>query len=314
MTSLAKELLKQPYHVCALLIGAFLVVLPTVTIDKTHNWTSHPPTTFIPVGVGLFLLCVSIFMFAWQAYEQIRKINSNIEGGVDLSKIKEENGAISTTVNGCEIRVVYGNINDARPENTLIVLPCNEYFDDRCVDDARSALGSYINKIFDGQTADFVSLMKVECIKKFGQGKKQQKTESSKGESFGPGRCLLIINPLKRRTSIALLSTTTQRAGHGLSAQISYLLDGIRELVSCLADEQINDVAMPILGAVHGGINPPLALVGLILAIAEAARHGQGGQQLRRVTIVVYRRVPEEVGIVDPVVARRVLALVASPS
>jgi hypothetical protein len=39
---------------------------------------------------------------------------------------------------------------------------------------------------------------------------------------------------------------------------------------------------MPILGVGHAGIYKPLALVGLLLAVAEAARYGQGGpSQLR---------------------------------
>ena len=47
---------------------------------------------------------------------------------------------------------------------------------------------------------------------------------------------------------------------------------------------------MPILGAGHGRIDPPLAFVGLLLAVAEAARYGQGGQRLRKVTIIVFKR------------------------
>jgi hypothetical protein len=69
---------------------------------------------------------------------------------------------------------------------------------------------------------------------------------------------------------------------------------------------------MPVLGAGHGHIHASLALVGLILAVAEAARYGQGGQRLRRVTIVVFRRDAASAAEVDPIVIRRTLALVGS--
>ena len=69
---------------------------------------------------------------------------------------------------------------------------------------------------------------------------------------------------------------------------------------------------MPILGAGHGGIDPPLAFVGLLLAVAEAARYGQGGQRLRRVTIVVFKRDADSPAVVDRVVIRRALALIGS--
>jgi len=32
------------------------------------------------------------------------------------------------------------------------------------------------------------------------------------------------------------------------------------------------EVVMPVLGSGHGGIDPPMAFVGLVLAIAEVAR------------------------------------------
>lgn len=87
----------------------------------------------------------------------------------------------------------------------------------------------------------------------------------------------------------------------------------MRELVARLADGRLNEIAMPVLGAGHGRIDPPLALVGLLLAIAEAARYGQGGQGLRRVTIIVFKRDADTAAQIDPVVIRRALALIGSP-
>src|SRR5262249_40140788 len=136
--------------------------------------------------------------------------------------------------------------------------------------------------------------------------------DDERAESFGPGRCVLLIKPLNRSVSVALVSTTTQRAGEGLSARISYLFDGMREMVTRLADARLKEVTMPILGSGHGGIDPPLAFVGLLLALAEAARYGQGGQRLRRVTIVVFKPEPNGSAVVDKLVVRRALALIGS--
>ena len=85
---------------------------------------------------------------------------------------------------------------------------------------------------------------------------------------------------------------------------------GMRELVGRLADARINQVVMPVLAAGHGGIYAPLALVGLLSAIGEAARYGEGGQRLRRVTIVVFKRDADSRPEVAEVVVRRALALV----
>lgn len=66
------------------------------------------------------------------------------------------------------------------------------------------------------------------------------------------------------------------------------------------------------MGSGHGQIDPPLAFVGLLLALAEVAHYGQGGQRLKRVTIVVFQSSTDSPPQVDKVVVRRGLALVGS--
>lgn len=241
------------------------------------------------------------------------KPSPDVGAGLDLTRVKESNGVLWTTVGSCEIRVVNGRIEDqAGKAGVAVALPCNEYFDDHCAGDTRSALGAYVSRMFEGQVAEFISLMKDECRKRMGSGIEKQKTDDERAESFGAGRCILLTQPLARTVTIALVSTTTQRADQGLSARISYLFDGLHELVARLANMRLNEVVMPILGAGHGGIDSPLAFVGLLLAVAEAARYGQGGHHLKRVTIIVFKPDADNPPEVDPVIVRRALALIGS--
>src|SRR5437016_1140200 len=64
MFAALKVLLKQPYWVIALILGAALVVFPCVTIDKDSHWNPHQPSTLWPVVVGLLLLLLSSVGFA----------------------------------------------------------------------------------------------------------------------------------------------------------------------------------------------------------------------------------------------------------
>ena len=310
-----KTLIKQPYWILALILGVALIAFPSVTIDRNYYWTTHQPSSLWPVGTGIALLLASLVSFAYTLVSKDRR-NAEDIGGLDLTRVRESGGVLWTLVSGCEIRVVSGRVEDyARDATVAIVLPCNEYFDDRCAGDTSSALGAYVNRVFEGQAEAFVTLMKAECAKKLGPGREQQKTHDERAVSFGAGRCVLLLQPLGRAGTVALVSTTTQRAGEGLAARISYLFDGMRELRTRLADTRIREVAMPLLGAGHGRINPPLAFVGLLLAVAEAAyaRYGQGeGQHLKRVTIIVFRRDADSAPEVAPVVVRRALALIAS--
>ena len=231
----------------------------------------------------------------------------------DASRVSESNGELRTNVGNCEICIVNGRIEqyEAKP-GSVVALPCNEYFDDRCTADSRSALGIYVAHHFGDRASAFSALVQGGCRTKFTRGTNQQKTNDESAESFGPGRALLLMEPLGSPVSVALIATTTQRAGQGLAARISYLFEGMRELFALIADERINEVVMPVLGAGHGGIEPPLALVGLVLAVAEAARYGSERQRRKRIVIVVFRPSPTDPSMVAAAVVRRTLALVAN--
>jgi len=253
--------------------------------------------------------------------ERIRRLGKRAESlgpdgfaGLDRLVVQERDGVVSATVGGCEIRVIAGRLEDYPATNkTAIVLPCNEYFDDECAHDTRSALGAYVNKVFPGRVDAFVSCVKSECMKRLGVGVEQQIKDGRRALSFGAGRAVLLLDALGSDVPVGLLSTTTQRAGQGLTAKTSFLFDGICELVTRLVDERLNDVVMPVLGAGHGGMDPATALVSLLLAIAEAARYAPGGRPLRKVTVVLFKKDEGSTQQVDPVVVRRALALAASP-
>jgi hypothetical protein len=197
--------------VIALVFGVALVGFPCLTVDKDYHLTSHPPTTLPPVVVGIALLVLSSTAFGCTLLAK-RTSDANELGGLDLKRVNETNGALWTNVSGCRIQVVNGRIKEYRQEpGAAIVLPCNEYFDDRCVGDTKSSLGAYVNRMFEGQVAAFASLLKDECRKKRGAGIAQQKTDEERAESFGAGRCLLLTKPLGITIPVALISTNGVR-------------------------------------------------------------------------------------------------------
>lgn len=311
LKELIKLLQKQHFSVVSLVLGVVLIALPYLTVDKS-NLSTHPRTALLPVVVGISLLCLATLAFGLTLWTKNQE-HEAAGTGLDLTRVREDSGGMWTTVSGCEIHVTNGRLQDFAPSTgTVIVLPCNEYFDDECAGDTASALGAYVNWAFAGHVEAFSALVKEECRRRLGPGREEQKTEEKRAESFGAGRCILLLNPLGRLAPVALVSTTTQRAGQGLAARISYLFDGMRELVARLADARLNNVVMPILGGGHGRIDPPLAFVGLLLAVAEAARYGQGGQRLRKVTIIVFRRDEHTPAEVERGIIRRALALIGS--
>lgn len=212
------------------------------------------------------------------------------------------------SVGESEIRIVTGRIEEyPAGSETVVVLPCNEYFEDQCTGDRRTALGVYVNKHCHENMSEFSGLVAQHCKSRFGVGMQQKKTSDESGESFGPGRAILIPDPSQHAAGLALISTTTQRAGYGLEGKMSYVFDGVRELFELLADKRINSVVMPVLGAGHGGIDPHLALSGLVVALAEAA-----SQRRMRIAIVLFHDRRPDARNVSVEYARKVLELVAN--
>lgn len=222
-------------------------------------------------------------------------------------------GGFKARVGASEIGVVVGRIEEhSMGTGTAVALPCDEYFDGQCASDTRTALGVYINRHCAEVVSTFSDSVRQQSLARFGAGTRQQKTMEESGESYGPGRAVFVRDPSKNAAAILLVSTATQRAGQGLAAKMSYVFDGVQELFELLADKRINEVVMPVLGAGHGGIDPPLALAGLVLALAEVARYGPDRQRRNKITIVVFQRAKHDPPDVAPDSIRKALELVAN--
>lgn len=176
MLNALKTLFEQRFWTIALVLGAVLTMAPCVTVDEHYHWSTHSPSTAPLFVVGVVLLGVSILAFGFALWTK-HKTHGEIGAGLDLTRVKESDGTIWTTVSGCEIRVISGRLEEQNPgPGTAFVLPCNEYFDDECAGDTNSALGAYVNRQFDGQVDEFIALLGQECRKKL-KPTEQQKTD-----------------------------------------------------------------------------------------------------------------------------------------
>jgi hypothetical protein len=310
--SAVEKWLDKPFEVLTLVGGLVLALLGTVSI-KTDGVDLNQSPSYALFVLGACLAIVSILLFlAKDARRQASKASGS---GVDLTLVKEDDGGYWTKIADCEVRVVYGKIQDFRGQDGLaVILPCNEYFDDACVRDPRSTLGAYAQAVFADEIAAFESLMKAEAMRILGPGSSQMKNDKEHAVSFGVGRCFLLDKPLGYGGTIALVSTTTQRPDEGLAGKISYVFTAMSSVVRALANAgRYSTIITPVLGSGHGRINAATAFVGMLLAIAEAIE-SQGGRRIRKVTVVVFKKDENAQPEVDPIVIKRALALIGQQS
>jgi len=271
---------------------------PTVTVVPHTYANPHVPSEpSVSLPEDHFSICKPLaenaqIVGAMVALCKVLSTSAEDADSTNARHLHEIPALLSHTINGCQISIVFGRIEEfAGVPNTVVVLPCSEYFvDGRCVRDLRSALGAYVARWLPGQEDAFVRLVDTECRSQLGKPVQMQKTDTEFADSYGAGRCLFLDKPLARPECLALVSSTTQRPQAGISAQMSYVFDGTRHLIQRLADARVNEVVAPIFGAGHGGIQPRLAFCATLLAYVESVRYGVGAQRLKKVTIVVFKR------------------------
>jgi hypothetical protein len=81
----------------------------------------------------------------------------------ELGPVKNIRNGYSVNLAGMDIKVICGRIEecDCADEVCLIALPANEFFDDDCVYDPRSALGAFIQRHFKNNEKEIQELVKI---------------------------------------------------------------------------------------------------------------------------------------------------------
>jgi O-acetyl-ADP-ribose deacetylase (regulator of RNase III) len=184
------------------------------------------------------------------------------------------------------ITVVLGRLEQSitDPSQVLVVLPANEYFNDRCINDPRSALGAFVQTKFPGKTREFESLVH------FALREKPSRTDLVGGktlEAYGLGTTVFMDRPLNETHRILLAAATTERQGEGLRGDVTALFTIVREANRVAKENRLSEVVLPMIGAGHGSICPDHALIVQLLAWSELI-YSHPGQKLA-VRIVIFR-------------------------
>lgn len=203
-----------------------------------------------------------------------------------LTQVRAQGCGSSFVLGGTTIEVSHGLIQDAASDEEIgIVLPANEFFDDDCVNDPKSALGAFVQHFFHGEVPAFQHLMAQALERR--PTTLVEKRPGVTARSYGVGECVVLDRPLGRPLRILLVAVTTDRHPMGLHSDMRCLVDGVRNVLVEAHQHRIARLAMPLLGAGHGGLTPEHSLSTMLLALADAIRVGV--RRPTSVTILVYR-------------------------
>jgi hypothetical protein len=145
---------------------------------------------------------------------------------------------------------------------SVVVLPANEFFDERCFEDVRTAAGAFVTRHFPNQGSELQQAVRrqlgdpVELVEKPGR---------TPLPSFGIGTCVYLDRPLGSKLRLIFAAVASDRPPDGLRTDLSTIFKVVEKIRCILAEERVPSVYMPLLGAGKGGVPVEVAFHTLIL-------------------------------------------------
>jgi hypothetical protein len=200
-----------------------------------------------------------------------------------------------------ELTVAYGRIEDSPCEDsrTVVVLPANEFLDDACITDSRSALGAFVKHHF-GDTIDGFKRLIADKRRELPSGVVERETGTYQ-ECYGVGASLFVPAPFGRPMNLILTAVTRKRAGEGIKSEPSYILACLNSISRIMNDEKLTDVYLPLLGSGHGDLTNEVALFSMVSGLSTIV-------DIRRAHIVLFQKAAGTPPLVQPAEIRRMLA------
>lgn len=290
---------KQSYLVILLVIGSLIIILSVFDVKDFSTLQVEPRTTIVWLGV---LIGVVLTAFALFFYGQDRLTL----GWFKSASVLMKDGQLQANCKNSQINLIFGEIQEVANNmpGSLVVLPANEYFDDECIHDVKSALGAYVQSVFPNQTKEVQKLIKenLESVESVEIEKEPGITQAS----YGVGSGVLLKEPLHSKQPVLFLSVTTKRAGEGLRAEMSHIFVAVKKIQEVAADNRVDTVCIPVMGTGHGGLPNEVGLFSLVLAICDGISK-PCGHHLKQYNIVIYRANSKEKPSISVGASKRIL-------
>jgi hypothetical protein len=181
------------------------------------------------------------------------------------------------------VHVEAGLIQDHPTNGSVVALPANEYFDDECVTDMKSALGAYVDHHFK-DSDEF--LRQVRAQLKNLPSQRVPRGERLIDNSYGIGQAIF-LGGLAPGHPVILVSATTERAAVGLRAEPHFLYAAMQGIIETMNDKRVYSLVIPVLGSGHGGIPLTVALLFNLLALRSCLA-SKPGLKMDELRIVIF--------------------------
>ena len=271
-------------------VGEFKEKIGSSVAELRSSLDSKPSPAPLSLTESAFILQEGIEWMHDYVNRALKILLSNtLIPSPDKCEITESQDALSMKFGRTELIVRFGRIEDCEDKlpGYAVALPSTEFFDDDCATDPTSALGGYLGKAFPKRVKKIQALVTEKLRAEPGVVVEREDNEMHR--SYGVAKCVYLENPLGSRRRMILVAVTTKRAKIGLRCEAYYLFAAMKALCQVMNDHRLWNLGLTAMGSGHGGVEPELALLYLILSLkAVIDRRHVGG--VRSVTIVVFQK------------------------
>jgi hypothetical protein len=283
--SFLKDLLtKQRYPVILLLAGFMLVLLAEYSVagELTKLQVQARATFQWPtLALGIVCIALSVGLFLFDPEDLIGWLSC---------KLETTDTGFKTKFRDTMFHVDFGLLQDLYSpamDNAVVVLPANEYFDDRCFNDARTAAGAFMRGRFSPEQARVLRKL-VDSELQHLTFQEVARESHGVSRSFGTGTCVYLEQPLATPYRIILASVATDRDDEGLRTELESIFKVMAEVRRIVAEHRLSAVYIPLIGAGKGGVPAQVAFLALAIAVLEN-RCREGGHLMKDIHAVIYR-------------------------
>jgi O-acetyl-ADP-ribose deacetylase (regulator of RNase III) len=178
------------------------------------------------------------------------------------------------------IIIKQGDISSYEGDNNkVILLPANTSFDEKCITDNNSALGSYFRKNYPDRIDNTRKKIIEEARIKF--------SLSTEKKCADVGDTILLSNYDGEKVNILISAVTQDNPDIGIQADSIGILSSIKKAISLCSENRYSSITMPIIGTGHGGMKPNISLMLICIQYFLSVYHSQN-HHVRELSIIVF--------------------------
>lgn len=160
-----------------------------------------------------------------------------------------------------------------------ILLPANTSFDEKCITDKNTALGSYFLKNYPEKIETTKKAIIDEATKIF--------SLSDRKKCADEGDTILLSKYDGEKINILISAVTQDNPGIGIQANAMGIINSIKNALSLCSENRYSSITMPIIGTGHGGMEPKISLVLVCIQYFLSVYHLQN-HHVKELVVIVF--------------------------